>query len=82
MIDSSYTLLLNENILIETPIKSFESPFQFENKFFLNPSIGHEFLIRNDTEFYAKGVGVIKYTSFYTGPNNLEMRLVRTNVEF
>ena len=82
LIDSSYTLLLNHESIIETPLGSFESFFQFENRFFMNPVIiNHEFLTRKDTAFYVKSLGVVKYTSFYTGSFNTEMRLLRTNVE-
>ena len=81
LIDSSFTLILNDTTILETPFGSFESNFQYENKFFLSPTINHEYLIRTDTEYYAKGIGVVKYTSFFTGPTNTEMRLLRTNVE-
>ena len=80
-IDSIYSVLTNNEEIIEKPFGVYESFFQFDQTLFLNPSMTGGDPVRHETEFYSSGMGVVKYTSFYgSGSTDTEMRLIRTNV--
>jgi len=83
VIDSIYNTLTNYEENVETPSGTFFSSHQYERIFFLNEELlHHDYTTRFDTEYYAKDIGVVKYTSFLAGgPTNIEMRLIRYSLE-
>lgn len=65
-----------------TPLMMFASEFQYNVQFFLNKELlpNPKYDVRNDTEYYVKGIGVVRYTSSYISPIDVHMDLLRFNV--
>ena len=81
-VDSIYTVLTHDEELILTPSGSHISDHQYRKTFFMESVLPHSFLVRPEDEFYVKGIGVVKYSSFYaSSPTNVELRLSRYNVQ-
>jgi hypothetical protein len=81
--DSLYDLMRHQTEVVAGVTNSFTSTYQFDRTFFINPAQlpDSNFRLRHDKEFYVKNIGIVCYTTFYSAPINLEMRLLRYKVQ-
>jgi hypothetical protein len=82
-IDSLYDIMRKQTLPIESPAGTFDSDYHFDRTFYLDTAAIPEpnYHIRHDKEYYVENIGVVRYTSFYASPTDLEMRLVRYKVK-
>jgi hypothetical protein len=68
---------------VEVPYGAFDG-LEYRRSFYLSSSeeIRAGGNVRHQSDYFAKGVGLIQYTSFFPNqPLDIEMRLVRSNVQ-